>query len=215
MLLATVPLAFYNKDDKSMSMHMQGPPPSAPHNESSWSSGDQGVVFRMWENTECEGAETGSEMLVQADIDNMLSSTCNELSLYLGSGPIPVYESFSCDAGTSFLTTNIHKLSDCTDEVEVSCFGAHFLDTVESSNAKELPFGCKETIGGPNRDIGKCIPQLDSISVKATGNFTCPDAPEWYTKRTSKPSQGHDSGHNGTGKTAGEPISCATSTLTR
>ena len=106
MWLAAAPLAFYQKDDTKMSMHMMGPPPSAPHP-------NQGVRFSMWENTECKGESAGEEVLLQADLDNMYNSTCNELSLDLGSGPITVYESFSCDADTSFLTTVIHKLSDC------------------------------------------------------------------------------------------------------
>ena len=205
MWLAAAPLAFYQKDDTKMSMHMMGPPPSAPHP-------NQGVRFSMWENTECKGESAGEEVLLQADLDNMYNSTCNELSLDLGSGPITVYESFSCDADTSFLTTVIHKLSDCSDVVEASCFASHFLDAVSANNGKELAFGCQESIGGPNRDFGKCIAQLDSISVKATGNFTCPDAPAWCNKLTSpsKLSQKHDRSHSASGNTAGAPTAhCA------
>jgi len=213
MWLAAAPLAFYNKDDVSMSMHMMGPPPPAPPQMPGQhqlrSARDQGVSFQMWENTECKGESTGEEVLLQADIDNMYNSTCNELSLDLGSGPITVYESFSCDSGTSFLTTQIHKLSDCSDAVELDCFGSHFLDKVSTNNGKGLPCGCKESIGGPNRKIGKCIAQLESISFKATGSFTCPDAPAWYTKITSKPIQKHDRSHNSSGKTAGRIVTSA------
>eukprot|EP00964_Phaeocystis_antarctica_P136515 scaffold100979_cov48-Phaeocystis_antarctica.AAC.3 len=211
MWLAAAPLVFYQKDDAKMSLHVIGPPPSPPGRSNS--SGEQGVRFSMWENTECKGESTGEEVLLQADLDNMYNSTCNELSLDLGSGPITVYESFSCDAGTSFLTTEIHKLSDCSDVVEESCFGSHFLDKVSANNGKELAFGCQESIGGPNRDLGKCVPQLESISVKATGNFTCPDAPAWYNKLTSpsKLSQKHDRSHSSSGKTAGEPTAHSTS----
>ena len=122
MWLAAAPLAFYQKDDAKMSMHMMGPPPSPPGRSSSV---EQGVRFRMWENTECKGDASGEEVLLQLELDNMYNSTCNALSLDLGSGPITIYESFSCDADTSFLTTEIHKESDCSDVVEVSCFGSH------------------------------------------------------------------------------------------
>ena len=205
MWLAAAPLAFYQKDDAKMSMHMMGPPPPPPGRSSS--SVEQGVRFRMWENTECKGDAAGEEGLLQSELDNMYNSTCNALSLDLGSGPITVYESFSCDADTSFLTTEIHKESDCSDAVEVSCFGSHFLDKVVANRGKELAFGCKESIGGANRGLGKCVAQLGSISVQATGNFTCPDAPAWYTKRTalSKPSQKHDRSYHSSANTAGEP----------
>ena len=205
MWLAAAPLAFYQKDDAKMSMHMMGPPPPPPGRSSS--SLEQGVRFRMWENTECKGDAAGEEGLLQSELDNMYNSTCNALSLDLGSGPITVYESFSCDADTSFLTTEIHKESDCSDAVEVSCFGSHFLDKVVANRGKELAFGCKESIGGANRGLGKCVAQLGSISVQATGNFTCPDAPAWYTKRTalSKPSQKHDRSYHSSANTAGEP----------
>ena len=210
MWLAAAPLAFYQKDDASMSLRAMGPPPPPPGGSSS--SGEQGVRFSMWENTECKGESTGEEVLLQADLDRMYNSTCNELSLDLGSGPITVYESFSCDADTSFLTTEIHKLSDCSDVVEVSCFGSHFLDKVAANNGKQLAFGCQESIGGPNRDLGKCVAQLESISVMATGNFTCPDAPAWYNKLTSpsKLSQKHDRSHNSSSNAAGEPTAHST-----
>ncbi len=183
-----LPLAFWNAEDASKSLNVVLPPGSPPAPVApSPSPPTSGISLSIWPSTNCTGEIMATDYLSQEEIDDMNSSACSPLRADFGSGEITVYESFACDADSNKLETRIHKLKDCSDAAEQSCFREELLDALAKNNGTELPYGCSEALGGPNRALGMCLKQLDSMSVTAEGNFTCPGAAAWYTQRTSQP----------------------------